>query len=229
VDAPSVVVTGPDPISVEVLTDPTFTVGVQVDRYEVETVTLTHEVTVTPDTFQVEVGAVGIQGPPGPAGGYVTATTGQIIGGHRLVTVDNDGRVIYADALDPNHLGRPMWLSEAAWDADTVGTFRVTGPVTEPSWDWTPGKPLFLGVNGSLTHTPPPGGLWRRVAEVITPTTIVVGADLPIARAGMVSNTYGSYGTGYGQTPDGGQYGGYATGYTVPDTGTNYGTYGAGY
>lgn len=38
-----------------------------------------------------------------------------------------------------------------------LGTFLESGPITNPSWSWIndPNKPIFLGVNGGLTQTPP--------------------------------------------------------------------------
>ena len=54
------------------------------------------------------------------------------------------------------------------------GTFLKQGQVTNPSWTWTLGLPIFLGTSGSMTQTAPstPLTIIQEVARPITAHTI---------------------------------------------------------
>lgn len=139
------------------------------------------------DCTQVAIatpGPPGTPGTPGSGGGAcctVEAVTGMVIGGHRLVVPNNVGEIVYADSENLAHLNRPIWLSTGAWGSGVVATVTSAGTVTEGSWNWTPGLPIWLGVNGQLTQTTPLGSQFiQRVATVITPTTIEYRPHQPI-------------------------------------------------
>lgn len=115
----------------------------------------------------------GGQGAPGQPGGAVQRITAQALSGHRLVTPLDDGTVDYADATNAAHMSRPLFLTTGAWGTGVTADLVSAGPVSEPTWSWTPGQPIWLGVNGALTQTIPVGAAFvRRVAEVIDATTI---------------------------------------------------------
>lgn len=101
-------------------------------------------------------GALGPQGPPGVAAEQVllTRTALAALGGHRVVTATGTGSLTYASNDTAGHLEVPLWLTLGAIAAGATGTVLAFGPVSEPSWAWTPG-PLYLGTNGLLTQTPP--------------------------------------------------------------------------
>lgn len=123
----------------------------------------------------------GGQGPPGQPGGSVARITAAALSGHRVVTPLNNGTVNYADATNAAHAARPMWLTTGAWNLGDLATLTTAGPVTEPSWNWTPGQPIYLGTAGALTQTPTPGAAFMLiVAEVIDATTIEFRPQVPI-------------------------------------------------
>lgn len=51
---------------------------------------------------------------------------------------------------------------------------KVSGPVRNPLWAWTPGEPLYLQPNGGLSHDLPAAGDAVIVALPIKPDTIVL-------------------------------------------------------
>lgn len=55
-----------------------------------------------------------------------------------------------------------------------TGSFLRSGPITNPAWNWTLQQPIFLGVNGGLTQTPPSADytVIQEVAYPVSPTTI---------------------------------------------------------
>jgi len=58
--------------------------------------------------------------------------------------------------------------------ANNEGSFLRRGQVYNPSWNWTLGLPIFLGLDGNMTQTPPSADLTiiQKVAMPVTPSTI---------------------------------------------------------
>lgn len=109
--------------------------------------------------------------------------TASALSGHSLVVPNDTGLVGYGDPTNINHSNRPVWLTTDAWVSGVIATLRVGGIVTEPSWNWTPGLPIWFGLNGQLTQTIPPEAVFiRRVAEVVEPTIIEFRPNQPIVR-----------------------------------------------
>jgi hypothetical protein len=52
--------------------------------------------------------------------------------------------------------------------------------VTDISWNWIKGAPIFLGVNGTLTQTPPLTDYLVVVARVLSPQTLFIQIEEPI-------------------------------------------------
>lgn len=77
------------------------------------------------------------------------------LSGHRLVIPVNGTTVTYADSATLSHTTRPVWLTVTAALAGDDVSLVAFGDVSEPSWNWTPGLPIFLGQNGMLTQVPP--------------------------------------------------------------------------
>ena len=58
--------------------------------------------------------------------------------------------------------------------ANNEGSFLRRGQVYNPSWNWTLGLPIFLGLDGNMTQTPPTADLTiiQKVAMPVTPSLI---------------------------------------------------------
>lgn len=106
------------------------------------------------------------------------------LSGHTVVTTDDTGELVPASATDPTHVARPLWLTTGAWAAGVPATVVAAGIVTEPTWSWTPGLPVFLGANGALTQAPPTAPQFLRwVAAVVDPTSLNFRPELPVVLA----------------------------------------------
>jgi hypothetical protein len=135
------------------------------------------------DSLSVTVALPGPQGIQGPSTTTITRTTAHALSGHRAVTADNDGLATYASCDDPNQISRPVWLTTGAWGDGVPATLTTDGAVTEPTWNWTPGLPIWLGLNGALTQTIPEEAVFiRELGEVIDPQTIAFRPQLPIRK-----------------------------------------------
>jgi hypothetical protein len=126
---------------------------------EIELVVSRPEIVLgAPETELVMVPVRGQRGPTGPAGDQPGSLVFERqvgddspVSGHRVVRPNPDGSISYASNDDPADLGAPLWLT---LQAGTEVSVCALGAVDEPSWSWTVG-PLYLGVNGVLTQTPP--------------------------------------------------------------------------
>ena len=164
-----------------------------------ETIVVTETPTQVVEVIQplrdiVEVNARGPQGPKGDKGDkgdagdsntIVTMVAGSALGGHRIVAqspIAND-TVIYADASNSAHANLVFGMTlNAASEGGNIDV-AVTGEFSEPSWTWSLGQPIFLGLNGTLTQTVPTSSIADFSLVVgfpITPTKMFVNIREPI-------------------------------------------------
>lgn len=163
------------PTTVDVDLVPTVTeVGLSATEVEVDLTTYVVEVDLTTTVVGIDYGSVAGSGTA--AAEVQTATAAVTLSGHRAVTPQADGSLIYADNATLAHRARPTWVTTAAAGAGSVTTAVSHGTVSEPSWSWAPGQ-VYLGANGVLTQTPPtkPAALFLVVVGMaVDPTTLFV-------------------------------------------------------
>lgn len=138
---------------------------------------------VQPTVNVVEVAA---QGPSGASATFFAdpKIAGVTLSGHRIVTTDEDGDLIYADNTDLTHARRVKWLTTGAVDAGLEAALLAFGEIVEPSWSWTPTEPIYLGANGLLTQvapTTPTAAYLVGVGVALTPTSMFFNPQMPIA------------------------------------------------
>lgn len=110
---------------------------------------------------------VGLQLLAGPAG----------VSGHRAVMVAADGTLAHANpALADSYVGISM---NAAVTSDLV-TVATKDTVSEPTWTWTPGLPVFFIADGLLTQAPPTAVCVPVIGTAISPTTLLLGRTNPV-------------------------------------------------
>jgi hypothetical protein len=100
--------------------------------------------------------------------------SGAVLSGHRLVVVESNGNVNYADNLDLTHPGRVLGLTLSAATPGELVSVQRAGRITEPSWQWETSKPLWLGRNGALTQSRPRAGFVLVAGVAIAPNTILM-------------------------------------------------------
>ena len=108
----------------------------------------------------VELLEISVQGPPGgpgpagaPGGALLTGTAGAALSGHMALAYDDDGELIYASADDPDHALSLAGVSTGAAALGAQVTVQRNDVLTHAGWSWTPGAPVFLGLNGALVQT----------------------------------------------------------------------------
>ena len=140
----------------------------------------------------VEVLAVAEQGPPGPpgedgapgAGGGVSNVMEYVadgaLGGHRIVRATTAGKVGYVDPSDPDQAHAALGLTTGAVADGALASVQFAGPITEPSWAWTPNLPIFVGAAGIPTQSPPSSGFHAPVGVAVSATSMVIQLKSPI-------------------------------------------------
>lgn len=131
----------------------------------------------------VKVVTPGPPGPPGPpgAGGVQTAAlvAARDLSGHRVVVATPAG-ADYADPTNPDHAGAVLGITTGAALAGNLATIQAAGEMTEPSWAWTPGQPIYAGAGGQLVSAPPASGWVRVIAVAVTATRLLLVDQPPI-------------------------------------------------
>lgn len=132
---------------------------------------------------RVMVAKVGVPGPQGPAGNaLITGIAGEALSGHRMVTTNAAGQIIYASSAAPAHAGRVLGITTGAAATGATATIQPIGSITESGWAWAPESVLFLGTNGQLSATPPASGFVQIVGYAQTATTIYIQLHQPFLR-----------------------------------------------
>lgn len=95
------------------------------------------------------------------------------VSGHRAIRILPDGRAAHADPADADsYVGISL---HAALEGEGVQV-RYRDAVTEPSWAWVPG-PIFFGLGGMLTQTPPTHGAVLMIGTATSATTILLARE----------------------------------------------------
>lgn len=122
-----------------------------------------------------------VAGPRGPEGRsgpvVVPAVAGQVTSGHRVMAVGADGRFVYAGS---NHEDRlPVGISLGAAAENAALQVQAGGEIVEPSWSWDVQTPVYMGVDGLLTQTPPSVGMFVIVGKPVSPTSMIISFSEP--------------------------------------------------
>lgn len=111
---------------------------------------------VTPLVLRGQPGPQGERGPPGGGAASEFSSAGTL-GGLRVVVNAGDG-LVHADSTDEQHglqiVG--VSLNSAVAPGDSVQVQQI-GSLTDPSFNFTPGQPVYVGPAGVLTQVPPSG------------------------------------------------------------------------
>lgn len=78
----------------------------------------------------------------------ISFEAGQPLNAYKVVTTDNLGRLVYASADNPAHLGRVLGVTRGAGIDGQQLPMAVSGLLRNPGWSWSPGVLLYLGLGG---------------------------------------------------------------------------------
>lgn len=130
---------------------------------------------------QISVVSEAAQGPAGRSGtdsaAVFTMTAGMALSGHRAIAVLPNGTAGYAE---PDEAGAYIGLSTHAALEGAPVTVALRDTITESSWSWQPGQPVYFAPSGVLTQTVPATVALTRIGVAISPTTLLLQRETPI-------------------------------------------------
>lgn len=141
------------------------------------------KITSTQTANNVEILAGGLQGEPGPPGASdvtETRTASEALGGHRIVRSTGAGLAGYASNADDTHGDDTLGMTIGAAAQGALVQVQTNGSIMMSGWTWTPGLPVFLGINGLPTQTPPEAGFIQVVGHAESATSIFLKIEPPI-------------------------------------------------
>ena len=153
--------------------------GISTLIFEGPTLTILDEVVQVLEVAQQ--GAQGPQGEPGQAGiAFTSYSASGNLGGHRAVRAAFSASVRYADSATKADASAVLGISLGAASDGTSINIATAGEIVEPSWAWTEGLPIFVGLAGALTQSPPSSGFQLVVGTATSPTSMSVSIKQPI-------------------------------------------------
>lgn len=126
-----------------------------------------------------EQGAPGRQGIPGPAGGSAFQRVAGQATSALVAVYEIDGAVYALDYRDALHADLLVGITLTAADSGAPINLQSAGPLDDASWSWTPG-PVWVGVDGRLTQTPPDEGIDLLIGAAVSATRIQLNLHRPI-------------------------------------------------
>ncbi|HAT50734.1 MAG: hypothetical protein HQL07_04430 [Nitrospirae bacterium] len=134
-------------------------------------------------TWWGEVTQRGATGQPGVNPGVTTMVAGEALASLRVVSVNATGHAVYADAqvdaLATSVIGVTL-VSVGIGESVSIQTFGV---VTDPGWTFTPGSPIFLGINSLLSASPPLTGWMVKMGIALSSTDVAIQRQLIVKLA----------------------------------------------
>lgn len=118
----------------------------------------------------------GVQGATGPRGeGRLSTYDAAVpVSGHTVLTLNAVGLVLPADPTDPTHANGIVGISTGAAAEGETASVATSGLLTHSGWTFTPGLPVFIGVAGVITQTPPVAAWQKAVGVALSATSIVI-------------------------------------------------------
>ena len=154
-------------------------VRVQAARVDVEQAV--QPVEVTYQAVQVVVLSGGPRGAPGTGAGVVIATVSGPVSALRAVAIEH-GVARYPDLAVATDAPLVPGITRTAADVGGTVEVQTSGPLTDNSWNWSPGL-IWSGAAGVLTQSPPVGAFLLPVARAISATQIDINVLQPTIRS----------------------------------------------
>ena len=112
--------------------------------------------------------------------GVLDRIAGETIQGHSVVVSGTDGLIYKVDNTDVSNYGRVLGITDKAYIVSSLMDVISSGVVSDPSFNFNPGSPLFFNSTGQITETPPTTGFLQNIGHAIDATHIIIELKTPI-------------------------------------------------
>jgi len=159
-----------DIVTVQVLPDEVINVNISSD--EIIAVTITDGDTV--------VATVSDGAPNASSVTHETITAGAVLSANKVVVPDSSGKFVYADKDTLSHMHCVYGVTTQSIELDATGIVQTYGQLSNNTWSWVIGNPIYLGNSGELTQTAPSSGFCSVVGFAVTATKMFIDIGVPI-------------------------------------------------
>ena len=108
---------------------------------------------------------------------------GEYLSGHRAIKIENN-KAYYASNEIFSDKYKVIGISKGASIINEDCIITTYGEMSEPSWNWIEGLPIYLSSNGLLTQTVPVSNYILQIATVISSTKIFINIKIPLIIGG---------------------------------------------
>jgi hypothetical protein len=98
------------------------------------------------------------------------------------VKLNSANQLEKCSAFDINHINSLIGLAKQTGNLNELITVNKSDLITNSTWSWTPNKPVFLGLNGTLTQAPIGVAFLQQVGIAITATQLLIRILQPFKR-----------------------------------------------
>ena len=119
---------------------------------------------------------------PPSLNGNTTLLVGGIvaIAAQKFIAIDSSGQFVLANQTDVSQMNKIIGITKAIANPGESVSFIGYGEAVNPLWNFVAGEPVFLGVNGNVTQTPPVTGFIMIVGFATATTKLFVNMQTPI-------------------------------------------------
>lgn len=168
---------------------------ISISSSDVSVVPLGDDMVIVPKVADLVIGvqpadlsvAISNIGPPGRDGTgasdvLIRKAVNQPLGGNRIVRAVIGG-VDYASSDDISGADAILGLTQTSAILNADVAVQIGGEMVESSWNWTVGDPVYCGLNGLPTQTPPTSGFVCRIGKATDVDAILINVEEAIALA----------------------------------------------
>lgn len=114
-----------------------------------------------------------------------TGTSATEVFAFRAVTTNSVGGLIHASSDIAGHADQVLGVAISGGPVNSQVDFIQAGEVENPAWMFTPEEPVYLGLDGQVTHDPDTGLFRVQIGYAKTATKINVRISYPIQDQGQ--------------------------------------------
>lgn len=155
-------------------------INIDVTPQNIEINVLTQEIRADIAQYEIHAQLTGGLVPTGTVNNAAIFEAGEIISALRVIRISSLGRAVKASSANIADINRAIAVSiTAASQGQNIITV-TNGEIENAQWSWTPSAPIYLGVDGTLTQTPPTTGFLQIIGNAETATKIKVNIQQAI-------------------------------------------------